>query len=351
MKLARSILILFCALTGACSFSYYAQSVSGQAELFRKQLSVQDIIADSATDPQLRQKLAAIEAILEYAYSELALPDNGSYRHYKDLKRDYVVWNIFAAPEFSLQPKQWCYLVVGCVNYRGYFHEQQALATARRLSDRGWEVAVGGVLAYSTLGWFEDPLLNTMLKLETWEIARLLFHELAHQRLYIQHATDFNEAFADAIAEIGLRGWLLTQPPDIRQSAQITLERQEEFISLALAARDRFASLYQSSLSEQDMRTEKSRLLEQLNTDYRDLSSGWGDDTRYDLWINSEINNARLSALSTYRTLVPDFLAAYKQHGSSLTLFYEWIEKLSDCAENERLYYLHQPELLPSCQP
>lgn len=350
MNLTRSILILCCALTGACSsFGYYAQSVAGQIELFRKQQAVRDIIVDPTTDPQLKQKLAAIEAILEYAYSEMALPDNGSYQHYKDLQRDYVVWNIFAAPEFSLQPKQWCYLIVGCVNYRGYFHEQQALDYARQLSERGWEVAVGGVVAYSTLGWFKDPVLNTMLKRETWEIARLLFHELAHQRLYIGHATDFNEAFADAVAEIGLQSWLLTQTPAIRLSAQIALEREAEFISLVLAARDRFDHLYQSGLSEQTMQAGKISLLEQLSTDYRELRSGWGDDTRYDNWINSEINNAHLSALATYRALVPDFLATYKQHGSSLARFYKSIEKLADCAENERLHYLRQPGLNPSC--
>jgi predicted aminopeptidase len=165
MKLARSVLIVSCLVTGACSsVGYYAQSIAGQTELISKRRPVSDIINDPATHPQLKQKLTELEKVLEYAWSELDLPDNGSYRHYADLQREYVVWNVFAAPEFSLQPSQWCYLVVGCVNYRGYFKEQDALDYARQLSGKGLEVAVGGVAAYSTLGWFKDPLLNSMLQ-------------------------------------------------------------------------------------------------------------------------------------------------------------------------------------------
>jgi len=350
MKLARTLLILVCSLTGACStLGYYAQSVAGQVHVMQRQVPINDIIADPEYDPQLKQKLTDTVRILDYARTELDLPDNGSYRTYADIEREYIVWNLFAAPEFSLQPKMWCYLVIGCTSYRGYFNKAQALTEARKLAATGWDVSVNGVIAYSTLGWFRDPVLNTMLLRDNWETARLLFHELAHQRVYFRDDTDFNEAFADAVAHIGLQGWLQTKSSELRQSALTLIERENRFYDLVLAARDRFAELYQSGLSDQVMRAEKSRLITQLQADYPGLKAGWDGDNRFDDWIANNINNASLSALATYRSLITDFLAAYQFHGSNLSRFYQWIEMLSDCNQPERLRLLRHPTQTPSC--
>jgi len=350
MKLARTLLILVYSLTSACStLGYYAQSVGGHLQVMQRQVSIDEIIADQGSDPRLKQQLTDTMGILEYARAELDLPDNGSYRKYADIQREYIVWNIFAAPEFSLQPKMWCYLVIGCTSYRGYFNKAQALTEARQLAAAGWDVSVNGVIAYSTLGWFRDPVLNTMLLRGNWETARLLFHELAHQRFYFRDDTDFNEAFADAVAHIGLQGWLQRQSSETRLSALTLIERENRFYDLVLAARDKFAELYQSGLSDQDMRAEKSSLISQLQADYPGLKSGWDGDTRYDDWIATNINNASLSALATYRSLISDFLAAYEFHGYDLPRFYQWIEQLSDCAKPERLLLLRHPAQMPYC--
>lgn len=319
-------------MTSACSSArYYAQSVSGQIELILKQQPVTRVIADKNTDPVTREKLTAIEGILRFAHTELGLPDNGSYRNYVDLKRAYVVWNVFAAPELSLEPKQWCYPVAGCVNYRGYFHRPAALEYAHSLQSQGWEIYTGGVAAYSTLGWFRDPLTNSMINREIWEIARIIFHELAHQRLYLKDSPDLNEAFADAVAIIGLEKWLESQSPLLRKSVNLSVEREQEFISLVLNARRRLHSLYTSPQTVEAKREGKSRIIGELREDYLQSRKKWGNDPAYDNWVYGEINNAKLSALSTYRSLLPCLLAVYESTGSNLTRFYAYIEVKTPC--------------------
>lgn len=351
-KPAQVILILCCSTTGACtSLGYYAQSISGHVEILLKQKSSSDLIADNNIAPSLRDKLIAITDILDFAHQQLNLPDNGSYRNYADLSRPYVVWNVFAAPELSMQAKQWCYLIVGCLNYRGYFSQPEAADYAHTLEQSGWEVYTGGVTAYSTLGWFRDPVISTMLNRETWELARLIFHELAHQYIYIENDTDFNEAFADAVALIGLERWLRTQPLAIKQDIETMLAREDQFIKLVLGARDELIMVYDSALPEQDKRREKSRIIAGLEQDYRDLKAGWENFSYYDNWIDSGINNAKLSALSTYRSLVPYFHLIYKNAGSDLGLFYASIEVLADCEKEQRILKLRQSGPILACPP
>ncbi len=337
--------------TSACTtIGYYVQAVSGQTEILVKQQPVQKLVADPVTPEILKQSLSAVMDILDFAHTDLGLPDNGSYRQYADLQRRYVVWNVVAAPEFSLQAKQWCYLVVGCLNYHGYFAEQQARDYASNLSSTGWEVTVNGVSAYSTLGWFRDPLLNSMLNRERWEIARMLFHELAHQLLYFDGDTDFNEAFADSVATIGLQHWLHSQPSAIRETAELSLQREAAFYNLVLTARDRFATLYASGQPATEMRLQKQQLTSKLQTEYRQLQAGWNGDTRYDTWMQSQINNAGFSIISTYRLQVPQFLAAYRQLGSRLPDFYAWAVSLKACNNPERQQYLQNPNQRVTCQ-
>ncbi len=350
INLLRFLLIPCLVLISACSsVGYYAQSVAGQMALVQLQKPVATIIDDQTSDPRLRQQLAEIRQILDYAHTVLGLPDNGSYRKYADLDREFVVWNVFAAPAYSLEPKQWCYLVVGCTNYRGYFSKQSALDYAKTLQQSGWEVSVNGVIAYSTLGWFDDPLLNTMLHRQPWEIARLLFHELAHQHIYFTDDTDFNEAYAEAIALIGLDGWLQTQTSEVARRVDIALEHEEQFYTLMLAARDRFAQLYRSGKAEQQMREDKASLHRQLREDYLRLKQDWGGDNRYDQWVDTRINNAALSALATYRELVPAFRASFQQRGARLPEFMAWIEQMSECTADARRRALRNPQQMAIC--
>ncbi len=322
-KLYHIVLIFCCGLINACSsFQYYSQSISGQIELFLKQKPVAKVLDENLADPVTREKLSAVEEILIIAHQQMHLPDNGSYRKYADLDRPYIVWNVFAAPELSLQSKTWCYLIVGCLNYRGYFRQHRANEYAERLREAGWDVYVGGVRAYSTLGWFRDPLTNAMMDQELWEIARIIFHELAHQRLYVENNTDFNEAFADAVAMIGLEKWLQTRPAPVREKVQATLQQEKEFIDLALTVRDKLAELYAALESAAFKRQEKILIIERFRQDYRELKAAWGNDNRYDRWVETSINNASLSAISTYRRLIPYFLAEYKKAGNDIKLFY-----------------------------
>jgi len=349
LKLCRLLLLVCCAFTSACTtISYYAQSISGQVEILIKQRPIAEIIRAETTDPVVKQKLIEIESILDFAHQRLALPDNGSYRKFADINRRFVVWNVFAAPELSLQAKQWCYLIVGCMTYRGYFNEHAANSYARSLQDSGWEVYVGGVSAYSTLGWFRDPVLNTMLNRDSWELARLLFHELAHQRLYIANDTDFNEAFADAVAIIGLEMWLQTRSPAQKETVVRQLQLEQEFIDLVLATREELAILYNSQLSDTDKRSAKITLLQQLKSDYDQLTRNQDQENSYAVWIDN-VNNARLSALSAYRTLVPDMLKAYEKTGSDLNVFFAWIEGLASCDKDQRRLELRKSEETAAC--
>lgn len=352
MKALRLLLILFALIIGACTtFGYYGQSLAGQMELMQKQQPVSRLLTNSRAAPELKQRLTDIQSMLDYAHTQLSLPDNGSYRSYAELGREYLVWNVFAAPEFSLQPKQWCYLIIGCTSYRGYFQQQQAQTYARTLKQSGWEVSVNGISAYSTLGWLRDPLLNTMINRENWQIARLLFHELAHQIIYIPNDTEFNEAFADAVAGIGLRRWLQAYHPDMVDTVQTALEREESLYRLLFAARDNFIQLYSSSLPADVMREQKALLHERLQQDYQQLKQQWDtEDNRYDRWVTSGINNASLAALSTYRSLVPAFEDAWRLHEEDLPRLYKWVEGLSGCNKTERLAKLQRPEAGTTCR-
>lgn len=311
-------------------------------EIFHSQVPVPDIIMQKETDPVLKEKLIFIQNILNFAQEELMLPSHNNYRTYVKLDRNYVVWNIFAAPELSIEARQWCYLFVGCLSYRGYFDESNARRVAKKLHDQGWDVYVGGVSAYSTLGWFHDPVLNTMLNREKWEIARLIFHELTHQKIYIKNDIDFNEALADSLARIGLMRWLETQPSPEYDRISDLLSYEDDFISLLLDYRQKLSQLYLSTLDDDAKRRGKILLLDELQNDYAILRRRSGGDNRYDSWINDDLNNAKLAAVSTYRSLVPYFMDIYESSGKNLSTFYILVESLAHCGKKERLKLLRQ---------
>jgi predicted aminopeptidase len=262
---------------------YYVQAARGQFDLMRRRRPVEEVIADATSPEQLRQRLGMVRDARQFAVDELLLPDNGSYRNYADLERDYVVWNVIAAPEFSLDPKLWCYPVAGCVAYRGYFSEASAKKLADDLASQGFDVLVGGVAAYSTLGRFADPVLNTMMRWDDTELVETLFHELAHQKLYIKGDTGFNESFATTVAETGIRRWLSARGgSEILDARDRRRTDYDAVLQLAMAARGKLEALYASDLDVDAMRNAKRQILEGLA---RDAGKYDGNSDRGRNWL------------------------------------------------------------------
>ena len=306
-----------------------------------KRRPLAQLIADPETDPRLLEQIRQVVEIREFASRRLGLPDNNAYRSYTRLDRPYVVWNVIATPEFSLQPVQWCFLIVGCLPYRGYFDRDTAVRFADRLKTRGYDVHSGGVSAYSTLGWFDDPVLSTMLNRGITDSARIIFHELAHQHIYIKNDTDFNEAFAESVAQIGVNLWLSANGNGEERARYERDQRHEqEFFRLVLAYKTRLTELYRSALSADEKRGRKSAIFKQMTQDYYAIRSAWGADHSYDNWFDEGLNNARLATVLTYRDLVPAFMALYQASGRDLSSFYRRVGELARCPPSRRKHYL-----------
>nr|MBO2509636.1 aminopeptidase [Gammaproteobacteria bacterium] len=307
-------LLLAGALGGCTSLSYYDQLVEGQLDLLRRSEPVESILRDQSRDPELRRRLALAQEARAFASRELGLPDNRSYRRYVELDRPYVVWNLFATPELSLTPLTHCFPIAGCVAYRGYYRQGAARGAAALLQLEGWDTYVAGIEAYSTLGWFDDPILSSMLRWDDERLAALIFHELAHQRVYVPGDTAFNESFASFVEREGARQWRAARglpPPDGRTERQ-----REQFTALILASRERLQQLYASELDEDAKRAGKAAEFERLRAEYRRLRDGeWQGDRRYDAWMAAPLNNARLLPFGLYDQWVPAFAALYRQAG------------------------------------
>ena len=278
-KLFFALLLLLTVISiSSCStLAYYRQSISGHLQMLNNTRDIDTVLASEETPPELKQRLQNLLEVRNFASQVLLLPDNGSYRSYADIGRKYIVWNVFATPALSLQPLKSCFVFVGCLSYRGYFDKDDAIRFAQEFEDQGLDVYVGGVSAYSTLGWFDDPLLNGMLDRSDSELARLVFHELAHQQLYIKDDTEFNEAYADSIALIGLEIWHQESSME-RESGDFAarLKREKDFTRLVLNYREKLLQLFSSDLDDQTKLEEKQRLYALLQQDYQLLRSGWG---------------------------------------------------------------------------
>ncbi|MFL6623926.1 MAG: aminopeptidase [Sulfurifustaceae bacterium] len=336
--IALSILPAF----GCANVGYYAQAINGQFEVYSHTRLIDDVIADPGTDSTLKDKLAQIERIREYASRELGLPDNDSYRVYADLKRPYVLWNVFATPEFSLKPTEWCFIVTGCVAYRGYFSKQDAENFATQLRAEGADVYVGGVTAYSTLGWFKDPLLNTVVNRPLPEIAGLIFHELAHQRLYVRGDTSFSESFAMTVELEGVRRWLKTNGTDRDyEKYQAQLRRRQEFAALIAKHRDRLEALYESGAGIAEKRAGKAQIFAELRAEYEQLKASWNGYRGYDGWFAHGLNNAHLISLGMYFRHVPAFEALLARNRGNLIAFYQAAEDLGHMPSVERVAALN----------
>ena len=324
-------------MTGCANIGYYLQSVSGQLDIWRRERPVEEVVTDPAASTALKQKLATVVRIRDFASRELGLPDNRSYRSYADLERPFVVWNVFAAPEFSVQPLRWCFLFAGCVSYRGYFAKEEAERFTVGLAEQGYDVYVGGVPAYSTLGWFPDPVLNTFMHYPDAEIARLIFHELAHQVVYVPDDTVFNESFAVAVEFEGVKRWLARAGDERAKSEFERRQRiRDEFARLVEKHRGRLEALYRTRVAPDAMRSRKAQILGELEQEYRALRQGWGGFAGYDRWFAQKPNNAQLASVAIYSQLVPAFQALLARERNELRRFYEAVRELVRLPTEER---------------
>jgi len=319
-KLPRLLTLL--AVSGALSGCYVMQAVTGQAGVMARSRPVAEVIAQSATPEETRAKLQLAERARAFAIAELELPDGRSFRKYADLGRPYAVWNVVATPEFSVAPRRWCFPVAGCVAYRGYFRESRARSMARRLAARGDDVAVGGVATYSTLGHFPDPIFSTMLGWRETRLVGTIFHELAHERLYVAGDSGFNEAFANVVEEEGVRRWLEARGATEELAAyRASRQREAEFAALLRDARQRLASLYADDSAESTRRIEKQREFGRLKFEFQRLRQRWGGGMGYDSWFARALNNAHLASVATYHDCVPGLRRELAAAGS-LPAFY-----------------------------
>lgn len=322
-------------LSGCASLDYYSHLASGQLHLLQAREPIAELLQNPAADPALKQRLALAQQARDFASMQLHLPNNRSYRLYADIQRPFVVWNVFATAEFSLNPALHCFPIAGCVAYRGYYSQGRARGAAALQQQQGLDTYIGGVEAYSTLGWFDDPILNSMLRWSDERLIAVIFHELAHQQLYVQDDTAFNESFASFVEQEGLRQWRAAQglPPSEARGAK----QREQFVALVLASRARLQQLYASDLPPAQMRIGKQAEFERLRTEYRALRTReWRGIGLYDNWINAPMNNAKLLPFGLYDQWVPAFATLFEKAGRDWPNFYQRVAALGKLAESER---------------
>ena len=318
-------MVLCLAMLPGC---YYAQAAKGQWELSRKRQPIEDVLASEDTSPELAARLRLVQEARQFAIDELGLPDNDSYRTYADIEREYVVWNVFAAPEFSLQAKTWCFPIVGCVTYRGYFAREDAERMAQQLAEQGYDVIVGGVAAYSTLGKLRDPVLSSMMHWDDVELVGVLFHELAHQVLYIRDDTAFNESFATAVEEFGVLRWLESRGLEHKSDEYLGRRQlRADIMGLVATARDDLEAIYAAGAGPDEKRATKSARLEALRQEVAKRLEQDGRDPGS--WLSRELNNARLVSMSLYEGRLPEFRALLESCDGDIECFYEEARRLA----------------------
>ena len=336
------------AIAGCAGDGYYRQSVSGHLDLMSQRQDIDILIADQATPVDLRQQLELVSNSLAFAAERLALPDNGSYRSFVDLDRSYVTWNVVATPPLSLEPLRWCFPVVGCVSYRGYFEREEAEAFAEGLRAEGYDVAVAGARAYSTLGWFRDPVPSTIIFDAEYDLVGTIFHELSHQRVFIRGDAAFNESYAVAVERAGVALWLAENGTGaVRADYAEASRRQGQFLSLVLLARSALDDLYRSTADEADKSIGKSRIFADLRADYLRLRGSWGGYSGYDGFFSEGLNNARLALVSTYNTGVPAFEKLLDRSAGDWAAFHAEVEAIAALPEVERRAALERLRQLP----
>lgn len=337
-RLLSALLIFLPLLSGCSSISYYNQAISGHFSLLAKRQSIQQLLQDNEVNGALKERLILAQSIRNFASASLKLPDNASYRSFVPVEGEAVVWSLVATEPFSVDPKQWCYPVIGCASYRGYFDLKDAQKKRAKLEAEGLDVALEPVPAYSTLGWFDDPLPGTVVYWRDWQLAGLIFHELAHQRLYIADDSAFNEAFANTVQQHGVATWMdATQSTDMREAWRISLQRKKAFVRLMLKTRERLKALYESPMGETEMARQKRVAFDRLVTEYQRLKQGWQGYSGYDAWFERKLNNAGLASIATYEEWAPAFEWLLERANGEFEAFYQACEKLSELPSGQRL--------------
>ena len=340
-------------VSGCSDIEYYWQGIAGQTDLLARAKPIPEVIA-TTQDAALKGRLERAQEIRAFASRELGLPDNRSYTNYAELGRPYAVWNVFAAPELSLTPRQWCFPVAGCVNYRGYFAEADARTEAARLAAAGDDVHMSGIPAYSTLGYFDDPVLSTFVRYREVDLARLIFHELAHQVVYVKDDTAFNESFAVAVEEAGVARWIAHEA-QVRGEAERAIlvadlergrELRTEFRKMIGTTRERLTALYASSASDEEKRAGKAEAFAALRAAYEAQKTATGGGVSFDRWFASGSNNAGIAALALYADRVPQFTALLAAENGDLPRFYARVKALAALPPAER-----EPALLAAAKP
>ncbi len=338
LPIRRTIPLAFVAAALAgCADGYYLQAASGHVELMSSREDIADLIAEESTPEELRAQLLIVTDALAFAADELALPDNGSYRDFVDVGRPFVTWNVVAAPALSLDPIEHCFPVAGCVAYRGYFDRDEAIAAADELRAEGNDASVTGARAYSTLGWFRDPVPSTIVFDAPYDLVGTIFHELAHQRVYVAGDTTFNESYAVTVERAGIEAWL-AEIGDAGLTADYRLRaaRRDAFFDLLLGARADLAALYASPASEEGKLAGKARIFAELGADYERLKRSWGGYAGFDGFFGTDLNNAKLALVATYNSAVPAFEALLAAEGGDFAAFHEAVEALAALPPAER---------------
>jgi predicted aminopeptidase len=328
------------AVAAGCSavdtLDFYWQGAAGQMDVLARARPIPEVI-DAGGDAALAARLSRVREIRAFASRELGLPDNASYTRYADLGRQYVVWNVFATPELSLAPRRWCFPVAGCVNYRGYFSEADAQAEAGRLRGQGDDAHVSGVPAYSTLGWFDDPVLSSFVRWPETEVARLIFHELAHQLIYVKDDSQFNESFATAVEEAGVARWLASRhDPMLDAQAERAQRQRIAFRRVVREARAELEALYASDRSDDEKRAAKVAIFAAMRAAYEQAKAGDPGLAGYERWFAQSPNNASVAAIAIYSDRVPAFRVLLAEAGGDLPRFYERVRALAALPKAER---------------
>lgn len=328
-------------LIGCSNLGYYYQCAQGHMKVMSNTRPITEVVTDPQTQPKVKQKLEKVLLMRNFAVTELGLPDNNSYRHYADIGRPYAVWNVVAAEEFSLKPKQWCFPVAGCVSYKGYYKQEKAEELAAELQAENFDVDLYGVQAYSTLNWFDDPVLSTFISSSDARVAGLLFHELAHQLIYIADDTSFNEAFAMTVQIEGVRRWFQQNSTGKAWLQYLEQQKQSEvFQNYLHTTREQLSDLYRLNISVEQMREEKENLIRKAIDSFAQLKESGRLSNGFDRWMARGLNNARLAGIATYHDLIPGFQAILLQCRGDLGCFYEEVRALSKLPESERLVRL-----------
>jgi predicted aminopeptidase len=353
--ICAALALIVVAVSGCQTVSFYSQAIKGQYQIFAHEKKIDDLVANPETPDRLKERLELLGSLRAFAEQDLKLPVDGHYKKYADLHRPYVVWNVEAAPEFSLEPKSWWYPMLGGLDYRGYFSKEGANKYGTILRKKGYDVHVGGVEAYSTLGWFKDPILNTFIFNPDADLAEIIFHELGHQRVFARGDTDFNEAFATTVGQEGARRWLQKKNDKTAlENYAAEQRRTSDFVHLIARTREKLEKLYGDQRNAEgklkasktpvadinDLRCGKAAIYAQLQIDYQALKESWSGNKEYDAWFAREVNNAKLNSVAAYYDLVPGFERLLALNGGDLDKFYNETERLSKMNKKERHQWL-----------